>query len=115
MQRSFLLFEIVHVPCCGHYTGEVNKKQEGRLLQEKPFTADDIKQRFGERRDAGFVSPAGRIFAALSFFNTQTQGSGFFYDEVFGIEGSWMAILVNIAACVIVVLIGRHMRRRQAA
>lgn len=53
--------------------------------------------------------------AALSFFNTETQGSGFFYDEIFGIEGSWMAILVNIAACVIVVLIGRHMRRKQAA
>jgi hypothetical protein len=26
-----------------------------------------------------------------------------------------MAILVNIAACVIVVLIGRHMRKKQAA
>lgn len=53
--------------------------------------------------------------AALSFFNSETHGSGFFYDEAFGIEGSWMAILVNIAACVIVVLIGRHMRKKQAA
>lgn len=67
------------------------------------------------RKTFSSVSPAGRIFAALSFFSTETQGSGFFYDEVFGIEESWMAILVNIAACVIVVLIGRHMRRKQAA
>ncbi len=51
--------------------------------------------------------------AALSFFNTVTKGSGFFYDEVFGIEGSWMTILVNAVACVIVVLIGRRRRRRQ--
>ena len=51
--------------------------------------------------------------AAVSFFNTVTNGSGFFYDETFGIEGSWMAILVNAAACMIVFLIGRHMQKKQ--
>lgn len=52
--------------------------------------------------------------AAISFFNTVTSGSGFFYDETFGIEGSWMAILLNAAACVAVVLIGRRLRGKQA-
>ena len=51
--------------------------------------------------------------AAVSIFNSVISGSGFFYDEKFGIEGSWMAILVNLAACVIVVAVGLRMRRRQ--
>ena len=52
--------------------------------------------------------------AAVSLFNTTVNGSGFFYDETFGIEGSYMAILLNAAACVLVILIGRHIRRRNA-
>ncbi len=51
--------------------------------------------------------------AVISIFNMTVNGSGFFFDPTFGIEGSVMAILVNSAACVAVVLIGRRLRRQQ--
>ncbi len=50
--------------------------------------------------------------AAVSVFSSAVQGSGFFYDKDFGIEGSWMAILVNLAACILVILAGRRMRNK---
>ena len=50
--------------------------------------------------------------AAMSLFSTEVNGSGFFYDETFGIEGSIMAIVVNIVMCLIVVAIGTLMRRK---
>ena len=43
------------------------------------------------------------------------KGSSFFYDEAFGIEGSWMAILVNAASCVLVIVIGSILKKRAAA
>ena len=48
--------------------------------------------------------------AAVSIFDSAVHSSGFFYDPNFGIEGSWMAILVNLTACVIVVIAGRKLR-----
>lgn len=51
--------------------------------------------------------------AVASLFNTTVNGSGFFYDETFGIEGSYMAILVNILACIAVVVIGKAVRKRR--
>ena len=50
--------------------------------------------------------------AAASVFSTTVTGSSFFYDEAFGIEGSWMAILVNLLASILIFLIGRKVRQR---
>ena len=50
--------------------------------------------------------------AAVSLFNTVVKNSSFFYDESFGIEGSFMAIMVNVLSCVAVVLIGRYIRKK---
>ncbi|MBQ6400659.1 MAG: hypothetical protein IJI20_00085 [Firmicutes bacterium] len=55
-----------------------------------------------------FGLPDSGTPAAVSIMSSTVQGSGFFYDRTFGIEGSWMAIIVNIAACVVVALIGRR-------
>lgn len=52
--------------------------------------------------------------AVVSIFQTTVKGSGFFYDEVFGIEGSVMAILVNLSMCVVIFLIGRHMQKTKS-
>ena len=52
--------------------------------------------------------------AVVSLFNTTVNGSGFFYDETFGIEGSYMAILVNVLACIVVIVIGRSIRKRRS-
>ena len=49
--------------------------------------------------------------AAVSIFGTSVNGSSFFYDEAFGIEGGWMAICLNAAVCVIIYLIGRKIER----
>ena len=50
--------------------------------------------------------------AAVSLFSTTVNGSSFFYDESFGIEGSWMAIAVNSAACLFIFVIGQIMKSR---
>ena len=52
--------------------------------------------------------------AAVSVFSTEVQGSGFFYDKTFGIEGSWMAILMNFLVCIIVFAVGKHMRKKES-
>ena len=59
-------------------------------------------------QDFIFGLPDSGTPAAVSIMSSTVQGSGFFYDRTFGIEGSWMAIIVNIAACVVVALIGRR-------
>ena len=51
--------------------------------------------------------------AAVSLFNTVVEGSGFFYDKTFGIEGSVMALLVDVLSCVAVILIGRYIRKKK--
>ena len=51
--------------------------------------------------------------AAVSVMNTAVNGSSFFYDKDFGIEGSWMAICINALACVIIFLIGRKLAKRR--
>ena len=51
--------------------------------------------------------------AAVSVFNTTVSGSGFFYDKVFGIEGSVMAVLLDAVVCVLVFIIGNYLKKRQ--
>ena len=51
--------------------------------------------------------------AAVSIFNTTVSGSGFFYDKVFGIEGSVMAVLLDAIVCVLVFVIGNYLKKRQ--
>ena len=53
--------------------------------------------------------------AAVSVCNTTVTGSSFFYDESFGIEGSWMAITVNAVACLLIIVIGSIVRRKMLA
>ena len=50
---------------------------------------------------------------AVSIFNTTVNRSSFFYDERFGIEGSVMAILVNLLDCCILFLIGRRLQKKR--
>lgn len=50
--------------------------------------------------------------AAVSIFGTTVNGSSFFYDKDFGIEGGWMAICLNAAFCIVLILIGRKLARR---
>ena len=54
--------------------------------------------------------------AVVSFFNSTVKESGlsrFFYDEAFGIEGSYLAILVNLAVCIILMLIAAKKRKKE--
>ena len=64
-------------------------------------------------QDFVFGLPNSGKPAVVSLFNTTVNGSSFFYDETFGLEGSYMAIFVNVLACVMVVMIGRYMRKRR--
>ena len=66
-------------------------------------------------QDFVFGLPDSGKPAVVSLFNSTVNGSSFFYDETFGIEGSYMAIVVNILACVVVVVIGRYIRKRRNA
>lgn len=51
--------------------------------------------------------------AAVSVFTTEVQGSGFFYDQTFGIEGSWMAIIMDCLICIIIFTVGRYMQKKE--
>ncbi|MCR5448419.1 MAG: CPBP family intramembrane metalloprotease [Solobacterium sp.] len=53
--------------------------------------------------------------AVISIFHTTVSGSGFFYDEVFGIEGSVIAVLVNLTACCLIILTGRIMLKKRSS
>lgn len=53
--------------------------------------------------------------AAVSIMNSTVNSSSFFYDKDFGIEGSFMAICVNILACIIVFLIGRKIAKKKSS
>ncbi|MBR4575459.1 MAG: CPBP family intramembrane metalloprotease [Lachnospiraceae bacterium] len=66
-------------------------------------------------QDFVFGLPDSGKPAVVSLFKSTANGSSFFYDETFGIEGSYMAIVVNILACVVVVVIGRYIRKRRNA
>lgn len=53
--------------------------------------------------------------AAASVFSTTANGSSsLFFDENFGIEGSYMAIAVNLGTAILAVLIGMLIRRNKA-
>lgn len=65
-------------------------------------------------QDVLFGLPDSGKPAAVSIFTSAVNGSSFFYDPKFGIEGSWMAILVNLLACVLVFLIGRRRMKKKA-
>ena len=66
-------------------------------------------------QDFLFGLPDSGSPAVVSFFNSTVNSSGFFFDEAFGIEGGMMAVLVNVAACIAVVLIGRKMQSKEKA
>ena len=51
--------------------------------------------------------------AAASIFTTEVQGSGFFYDQTFGIEGSWMAIIMDLLVCVVIIAVGRRIQKKE--
>ena len=51
--------------------------------------------------------------AAASIFSSTVNGSSFFYDEVFGIEGSYMSILVNIICIVLIIVIGKKLQQKK--
>lgn len=51
--------------------------------------------------------------AAVSVMNTTVNGSSFFYSADFGIEGSFMAICVNLLACILIFLIGRKVSSKR--
>ena len=57
-------------------------------------------------QDFVFGLPDSGKSAAASIYNSQINGSSFFYDASFGIEGSFMAITVNLLLCAAIVLIG---------
>ena len=80
-----------------HYIGNIWFTCAAHLMWN--FTQDFI---FG-------LPDSGRS-AAASIYNTQINGSSFFYDATFGIEGSYMAITVNLLLCVIIVVAGRMKR-----
>jgi len=48
--------------------------------------------------------------AVASIMDTLVNGGGFFYDTEFGIEGSLMAISLNIFSCIVVILIGKKIK-----
>lgn len=50
--------------------------------------------------------------AAVSFMETTVNGSSFFYDKDFGIEGSWMSVTIHILACLFIFMIGRSMNKK---
>ena len=50
--------------------------------------------------------------AAVSFMETTVNGSSFFYDKDFGIEGSWMSVTIHILACLFIFMIGRNMSKK---
>ena len=51
--------------------------------------------------------------AAVSIFSSTIKGSGFFYDEVFGVEGSCMSILLNTICVVLMLVIGKKLAAKK--
>ncbi len=58
---------------------------------------------------------SGKPAVASVFSTTANRTSSMFFDENFGIEGSFMAIIVNLVVCVLAILIGTLIRRHKAA
>ena len=77
-----------------HYIGNIWFTCAAHLMWN--FTQDFI-----------FGLPDSGKSAAASIYNSRINGSSFFYDASFGIEGSFMAITVNIMLCVVIILIGK--------
>ena len=61
-------------------------------------------------QDFLFGLPNSGAPAVASCFNTSAQGFSFFFNEDFGIEGSWMAVVVGAVSCVVVILIGEWLK-----
>lgn len=64
-------------------------------------------------QDFLFGLPKSGHPATVSVFMSEAHGSRFFYDQNFGIEGSWMAILMNLLAYLVIWLIGRHIQKKE--
>jgi hypothetical protein len=81
VQRSFLLFEIVHVPCCGHYTGEVNKKQErllsfpdsGSLTPDPWLNSLGYRMVISDRRNVSIYKRTGDTIYVYLIADTRTE------------------------------------------
>ena len=65
-------------------------------------------------QDFIFGLPDSGNKAAVSIFDTKINGSSFFYDATFGIEGSYMAITVNALLCIAVIAVGRATQKKRA-
>ena len=63
-------------------------------------------------QDFIFGLPDSGKLPAVSFFASEANGSSFFYDMEFGIEGGGKAVLMNLVTCAIIILIGRKIRSR---
>ena len=48
----------------------------------------------------------------FSLMNTTVNSGGFFYDETFGIEGSWFAVIVMSIEALVVFLVGRYYKNK---
>ena len=59
-------------------------------------------------QDFIFGLPDSGKSAVASIYNSQINGSSFFYDPDFGVEGSFMAITVHLLLCVVIVVAGRY-------
>ena len=81
-----------------HYIGNIWFTCTAHLMWN--FTQDFI-----------FGLPDSGKSAVASIYNSQVNGSSFFYDATFGIEGSFMAITVNLLLCVVIALVGRKKKR----
>ena len=62
-------------------------------------------------QDFIFGLPNSGTPSSISIFSAVANGSGFFYDQTFGIEGSAMSVIINILACILIILIGKKFRK----
>lgn len=62
-------------------------------------------------QDFIFGLPNSGTPATVSLFGSVANSSGFFYDQTFGIEGSLMAVLVCLIGTLVIVLIGKKIRK----
>ena len=62
-------------------------------------------------QDFIFGLPNSGTPASVSIFGSVVNSSGFFYDQTFGIEGSLMSVLVCIISTLLIVLIGKKIRK----
>ena len=50
--------------------------------------------------------------SSISILSSTINGSGFFYDKEFGIEGCIMCLIVYLIACAVIVMIGKRIKNK---